>query len=111
MITLQTVCRTIPGLTEAELRRWLAQDWVRPVRRAGEPEFRDIDVARIRLILELHTELEVEEPTLPLVLSLLDQLYATRRQLRLVLDALDEPTRASIVGQVVATLPPEPDGA
>jgi chaperone modulatory protein CbpM len=96
MITLQTVCETIPRLSEADLRHWLAQDWVRPDQRAGEPAFRDIDVARIRLIFELHQDLEVEEPTVPLVLSLLDQLYATRRQLRLVLEALEPPMREKI---------------
>ncbi len=96
MITLQTVCASIPGLTEAELRRWLDQDWIRPDRLGGEPSFRDIDMARARLIAELHLALEVEEPTVPLVLSLLDQLYATRRQLRLVLDALEPPVRAEV---------------
>jgi chaperone modulatory protein CbpM len=96
MISFQRVCEAIPGLTEADLRRWLEQDWVRPERRAGEPEFREIDVARIRLIRELHMDFEVDEPTLPLVLSLLDQLYATRRQLRLVLETLDPPARQTI---------------
>ncbi len=96
MITLQTVCAAIPGLTEAELRRWLDQDWIRPDRHRGEPAFRDIDLARVRLIAELHLALEVEEPTVPLVLSLLDQLYATRRQLRLVLEALEPPVRAEV---------------
>ena len=101
MITLQTVCAAIPGLTEAELLRWLDQDWVRPDRHGGEPAFRDIDMARVRLIAELHLALEVEEPTVPLVLSLLDQLYATRRQLRLVLDALEPPVRAQIAERLV----------
>jgi chaperone modulatory protein CbpM len=96
MITLHSVCEKVPGVTEAELRHWLEQDWVRPVRSDGEPAFQEIDVARVRLILELHTELEVEPPTVPLILSLLDQLYATRRQLRLVLEALDPPVRASL---------------
>ncbi len=89
MITVKAVCQSVPGLSEATLRHWLEQDWVRPGRTAGEPDFEDIDVARVRLILELHTELEVEEPTLPLVLSLLDQLYATRQQLRMVLQRLE----------------------
>ncbi len=101
MITIETVCASIPGLDEARLRHWLEQDWVRPDRRAGQPAFREIDVARIRLILELHTALEVEEPTLPLILSLLDQLYATRRQLRQVLDALDPPVRAAVAERLV----------
>jgi chaperone modulatory protein CbpM len=96
MITIQALCESIPGLTEPVLLHYLAQDWIRPAHRRGTPEFAEIDVARIRLILELHTELEVDEPTLPLILSLLDQLHATRRQLRLVLDALDEPVRATL---------------
>ena len=107
MTTIASICAAIPGLTEGELRRWVDQDWVRPDRRAGEPAFRDIDVARVRLIVELHTALEVEEPTVPLVLSLLDQLYATRRQLRLVLAALDPPVLAGLADRVQA-LPPDP---
>ncbi len=87
MITVRAVCAEIPGLSEAMLRRWVEQDWVRPQRVAGEPDFEDIDVARVRLIVELHTELEVDEPTMPLVLSLLDQLYATRQRLRMVLES------------------------
>ena len=108
MITIAGLCAAIPGLTEDDLRRWMDQDWVRPDRRAGEPAFRDIDVARIRLIVELHTALEVEEPTVPLVLSLLDQLYATRRQLRLVLDALDPPVLETVADRVAQSLPIEP---
>jgi chaperone modulatory protein CbpM len=62
--------------------------------------FRDIDVARIRLIVELHTELEVETPTLPLVLSLLDQLYATRRAMRQLIDALEPPAREAVAARM-----------
>jgi chaperone modulatory protein CbpM len=47
--------------------------------------FSDADLARVRLIVDLRVTLEVEEPTVPLVLALLDQLYATRWQLRRVL--------------------------
>jgi chaperone modulatory protein CbpM len=100
MITIQTVCAAVPGLSEARLRQFLDQDWVRPDQADGQPVFHDIDVARVRLIVELNTELEIEEPTLPLVLSLLDQLYATRRQLRLVLDALDGDARDGVVARL-----------
>ncbi len=100
MITIEALCESIPGLTEPVLRHYLSQDWIRPVRRQGAPDFAEIDVARVRLILELHTELEVEEPTLPLVLSLLDQLHATRRQLRLVLEGLDAPAREVLAARL-----------
>jgi chaperone modulatory protein CbpM len=102
MITLHSVCEEVPGVTEADLRHWLEQDWVRAVHSGGEPAFQEIDVARIRLILELHTDLEVEPPTVPIILSLLDQLYATRRQLRLVLEALEPPVRASLAEVLAA---------
>jgi chaperone modulatory protein CbpM len=86
MITVTGVCRVVPGLTEADLVRWIEADWVRPVRLQGEPVFSDGDVARVRLILDLRALLDVEEATLPVVLSLMDQLYATRWQLRRVLE-------------------------
>jgi chaperone modulatory protein CbpM len=85
-LTITAVCSTIPGLTEDALAGFMRHDWVRPARTQGEPIFSDADIARIRLILDLRATLEVQEDTVPIVLSLLDQLYATRRQLRLVLD-------------------------
>jgi chaperone modulatory protein CbpM len=102
VITISAVCRSIPDLTEAELRRFIDAEWVRPVRRASEPVFSELDLARIRLILDLRATLEVEEQTVPLVLSLLDQLYATRRQLRRVLAEMDEDTRARLLALLTA---------
>jgi hypothetical protein len=46
---------------------------VRPDGNAGHYEFREIDVARVRLIQELRNELQINEAALPIVLSLLDQ--------------------------------------
>ncbi len=97
MITLTTIYRAVPGLTEAELTQFIDADWVRPVRRGNKPFFTELDLARIRLILDLRATLEVEERTVPVVLSLLDQLYATRRQLRRVLAETDEATRARLM--------------
>ena len=48
---------------------------------AAEPAFSELDVARVRLICDLRHDLAVEEETVPLVLSLLDQVYALRRQM------------------------------
>jgi chaperone modulatory protein CbpM len=84
-LTITAVCQTVPGLTETELLAFLTHDWIRPARQHGEPVFSDTDIARIRLILDLRATMDVEEETLPIVLSLLDQLYATRRQLRRVI--------------------------
>jgi chaperone modulatory protein CbpM len=84
--TITAICRAIPGLTETTLLAFIAEDWVRPETRHGETLFSEADAARVRLILDLRATMEVDAGTLPIVLSLLDQLYATRRQLRLVLE-------------------------
>ena len=55
---------------------------VRPDKSAGGYTFREIDVARARLILEMRDEMEISEDALPVVLLLLDQLYDLRRQMR-----------------------------
>ncbi len=61
------------------------------------------DVVRVRLICELHYELWIEEDSMSVVLSLLDQLYTTRRSLRALLSAVEaqpEDVRARIAALV-----------
>jgi chaperone modulatory protein CbpM len=91
--TLAALCHSIPGLTEAHVHAFMREDWIRPVQQHGEPLFNEGDVARIQLIMDLRATMDVEEETLPIVLSLLDQLYATRRQLRRVIDEADPALR------------------
>ena len=97
MITFAAVLARLPALEERRLRLWIAQDWVRPVHRGGELMFEDIDLARLHLILDLQDSLEVGEAAVPVVLSLLDQLHATRRQMRRLLDAMDAGTAEEIL--------------
>jgi chaperone modulatory protein CbpM len=88
MITLETVIRTVGGVRETELRAWIDEGWVRPERARGMLVFREIDVARVRLIHDLRRDLAIGDDALPVVLNLLDQLYAMRRHLRAVNDAI-----------------------
>jgi len=90
MIGIETVLVRVSGLDPARLERWIAAGWVRPDRRGEEVVFREIDVARCRLILELYEEMEVNDAAMPVVLGLLDRLHRTRRQLRRVAEALEE---------------------
>lgn len=76
-------------LTQVELVHWVEQGWVVP-----DPDeegaafvFREIDVARVRLIHDLRRDMDVGEDTIPLVLSLLDQIYELRSQLKEALRA------------------------
>ena len=82
MITLDILCARFATLSPEDLQRWIAEGHVRGEAAEGTLCFREIDVERVRLILELRDELAVNDDALPVVLSLLDQLYALRRRLR-----------------------------
>jgi chaperone modulatory protein CbpM len=92
MMRLSAVIALFDNLSEAELAAWVARQWVQPAEANGEPVFAEIDIARIRLIHDLHHAMAVPEETLPLVLSLLDQVHALRGTLNTVAAALrDQP--------------------
>jgi chaperone modulatory protein CbpM len=109
MRTLTEVVRLVGRVDRVELTQWVELGWVTPERHEREePAFSDLDVARICLICDLRHDLAVEEETMPLVLSLLDQIYTLRRQMNAltgairqqpdevrdaILDLLDQPRR------------------
>ncbi|WP_291296897.1 chaperone modulator CbpM [Elioraea sp.] len=82
MITLDILCARFTALDPDDLRRWIAEGHVRTDRAADDLVFTEIDVERVRLILELRDVMQVNEDALPIVLSLLDQLYELRRKMR-----------------------------
>lgn len=99
MMRLTAVVALFPDLREAELHTWVERGWVRP--EGVEPNwmFQEIDIARVRLIRDFRHTMAVPEETMPLVLSLLDQLYTLRGQMRAVARAVEtqpEPVRAAI---------------
>ncbi|GAB0113232.1 chaperone modulator CbpM [Acidisoma sp. C75] len=95
MITIERMTAAVIGLDPEDLRRWIANAWVRPDGGPGAYRFREIDVARVRLIVQLREDMGLDEGAVPVVLSLLDQLYESRRNLRRLHAAME------------ATLPPE----
>jgi chaperone modulatory protein CbpM len=90
MKTLSEVVLLIGRIDRVELHHWVELGWVEPERLSEqhEPAFSDVDIARVRLICDLRHDLAIDEETVPLVLSLLDQLYALRRQMRTLSDAV-----------------------
>ncbi len=90
MMGFDAVLRLIEGLDPGELHRWIAERWVRPESTGETYVFHDIDVARVRLILELRRDLAIDEEALPVVLQLLDQVYALRRRLHAIHRVLEE---------------------
>jgi chaperone modulatory protein CbpM len=104
MTTFEEILR-LHRIQQVELTGWIEQRWVRPRQTAEGYVFDEVDEARIELISELRRDLMVEDDVLDLVLSLLDQLYATRRMLRTVeeaFEALPEPVRAQIRAKLKA---------
>ncbi len=82
MIGERELIDAFEALESDSLQRWIDLDWVRPQTDGSDLRFDEVDVARVRLICDLHYELRIEESSLSVVLSLMDQLYAARRDLR-----------------------------
>ena len=91
MITLETLCVRIGNVPADEVQGWIDSEWLRPEGAPGHYLFREIDEARAILIRELRHDLGVNEEGVPIVLSLLDQLYASRRQMLRLREALSIP--------------------
>jgi chaperone modulatory protein CbpM len=89
MKTIAEVVLALERVDRVELSVWVERGWVAPASRRGpEPLFSDLDVARVGLICDLVHDLAVEDETIPLVLSLLDQVYDLRRQLHALTAAI-----------------------
>jgi len=82
MTSIESLVAQFSGLQRQDIEEWISNDWVRPDGRPGLYAFRQIDVARVSLIHQLRVDLQVNDEALPIVLSLLDQLYDQRRHMR-----------------------------
>ena len=102
MIRESELMAMIELLKAETLRRWIDLGWILPHQENDGLHFDESDVVRVRLICELHYELHIEEDSLSVVLSLMDQLYAARSSLREVLIAVE--AQPSEVQAGIATL-------
>jgi chaperone modulatory protein CbpM len=80
MMAIDDLLTTIPSLQRGDLEGWIRDELVIPEQDV-RLSFSDVECARIRLICTLTYELEIDSGALPVVLSLLDQLYDTRQRL------------------------------
>jgi chaperone modulatory protein CbpM len=81
MMRIDDLVAAISSLQRSDLEAWIHEQLVVPQDEAGALLFTDMECARVRLICMLHYELEIDVDTLPVVLSLVDQLYDTRQRL------------------------------
>jgi len=99
MIGFDSLLHEVGALDAAELTAWIDSGWVRPEGEPGAWFFREVDVARIRLIVDIRHDLAIDAETVPVVLSLVDQLYGLRRELGALCGAVaaqPEATRQAI---------------
>lgn len=88
MIGFDELLVRLRGLERRELTRWVENRWVLPERHAEAWVFHEVDVARVELIIEIRRDFAIDDEAMGLVLSLLDQVYGLRRQLRRLCDAV-----------------------
>lgn len=88
-LELTSVTALFVDLPVQELTGWVERGWVRPEGDAPAWVFQEIDVARVRLIHDLRRGMDLDEDSIPLVLSLLDQIYDLRSELQAVLRAIE----------------------
>jgi len=81
MLSEQEVIGHFAGLRVETLRVWIERGWLMPRRDGGAYRFREIDVARVRLIREFSADLDIGEDAIDVILPLLDQVHGLRRQL------------------------------
>ncbi len=85
---ITAVIALFSDLSQVELVGWVERGWVLPDTEDTGLVFREIDVARVRLIHDLRRSMDVGEEAVPLVLSLLDQVYELRSRLNDILRVL-----------------------
>ncbi len=91
MIRIDVLLVRFTYMNRAEIADWVARGWVR-AEGTGPADwtFAEIDVARLNLLHDLSVDLALDEEAIPVVLSLLDQVYGLRRALRTVMDIVRE---------------------
>ncbi len=94
------------GVAVEDLTIWVERRWVLPARHGNELAFDTADLARIRMIMDFHDDLAIDDEAMPVVLDLIDRLHAARAKLYDVLKAiaeLPELEQASILRAISAS--------
>lgn len=89
MIPLAEVV-TLCGIARDELTLWIERRWVLPLASDGDYLFSEADLARVQMIAEFRNDLALDDEVLPAVLGLVDQLHATRRRFRQLIQIICE---------------------
>jgi chaperone modulatory protein CbpM len=86
--TLTETLALVDDLGAEQLARYIRAGVVAPVQSEEGPLFRDLDLARLSLVVDLAEGYHLDEEALAMVLSLVDQLHGLRGDMRAMLDAV-----------------------
>jgi len=90
MIEEKEVLGQFADIGRETLYLWVERGWLAPEQGEAGLMFREIDVARVRLIHEFRTELELDADALDVILPLLDQVHGLRDGMRRLADAVSQ---------------------
>ncbi|NKK65034.1 MerR family transcriptional regulator [Rhizobium leguminosarum bv. viciae] len=76
-----------------QLDLWIEQGWLIPETSDGQRQFRDADVARARLILDLMGNMGVNEAGVDIVMELVDELHGLRGTMGKLMTAIGKQER------------------
>ena len=86
--TLTETLTLVADLGDEQLQRYIRAGVVLPVQSPQGPLFRELDLARLQLVVDLAEGYHLDEEALAMVLSLVDQLHGLRGDMRAMLDAV-----------------------
>lgn len=90
MISENELIAQITVLERRVLLMWIDEGLVKPQGDAGSYQFDDLDRSRVALACDLHYRMGLEHASLPIILSLIDQLHDARHCLRALSRAVAE---------------------
>lgn len=80
----------IEDLTEPRLSRYVALRVIQPVLSDHGDQFRDLDLARARLLTELSEFYDLDDDSLQLVIRLVDEMHGLRGELETLIAAISQ---------------------
>lgn len=89
MLTEEEVVARVEEVTVRRLRLWVRRGWVKPAMGQRGQRFDQLDIARVRLVCQMKDEMQLNDEAIPVVLSLMDQLYGMRRDMKALTQAID----------------------
>lgn len=110
MTRAEELVASIALLEARDLDIWVAEEMILADRDGEVLVFTEVQCARVRLLCTLRYELEVEDESLPLVMSLIDELYDARGKL-LSLSAAVASQPAEVRATVLRAIPADTGGA